>query len=466
MATPYHRYHIDTKKAPNIIPHPHRFHVDVNKFGLAKLLLKELIEYKGNLNVVLSRPCVYGVFSGPFGGFFPRQHLCVGCLRCTTEHPDFVTVSKNPERDQLGDSYYSPEYVDTTVHEAETGRIPIKGAGYRGTFGGSGWDGMWTDMSEIVRPTRDGIHGREFISTEVEIGSRPPFLQFDAFKKPIGKLPDTVSIPLPLMFDHLPLYDTNKVVAHTVAGAAHQLQTFAILSFDAIRKHNLRGRHLIPLISPMEIDLFLSYGLETTFVEMDGWDLNVYQKLISQSPHTQVILRTGFSNALLEVFQAGVRIFHLIADYHGQDGDGRFVLDLIRETHLAFVKENCRDEVTLIGSGGMIAAEHMAKAIICGLDVVAVDIPVLVALQGRFQTICRNRKESVIQMPKKMDEEWGKQRLKNLFGSWHDQLLEVMGAMGLREVRRMRGELGRAMFQKDLEKEAFAGIEGYEERAR
>jgi hypothetical protein len=46
-------------------------------------------------------------------------------------------------------------------------------------------------------------------------------------------------------------------------------------------------------------------------------------------------------------------------------------------------------------------------------------------------------------------------------GSWRDQLLEVLGAMGLREVRRLRGEMGRAMFQKDLEREAFSGIEGY-----
>ncbi len=47
-------------------------------------------------------------------------------------------------------------------------------------------------------------------------------------------------------------------------------------------------------------------------------------------------------------------------------------------------------------------------------------------------------------------------------GSWRDQLLEILGAMGLREVRRLRGEIGRAMFQADLEREAFAGIEGYE----
>ena len=48
-----------------------------------------------------------------------------------------------------------------------------------------------------------------------------------------------------------------------------------------------------------------------------------------------------------------------------------------------------------------------------------------------------------------------------LFRSWRDQLLEVLGAMGLREVRRLRGEMGRAMFQKELEREAFSGIEGY-----
>jgi hypothetical protein len=59
--------------------------------------------------------------------------------------------------------------------------------------------------------------------------------------------------------------------------------------------------------------------------------------------------------------------------------------------------------------------------------------------------------------------EWGRQRIVNLIGSWRDQLLEILGAMGLREVRRLRGEIGRAMFQADLEREAFAGIEGFSE---
>jgi hypothetical protein len=46
----------------------------------------------------------------------------------------------------------------------------------------------------------------------------------------------------------------------------------------------------------------------------------------------------------------------------------------------------------------------------------------------------------------------------NLIGAWNNQLLEILGAMGLREVRRLRGEVGRAMFFEDLEKEIFAPL--------
>ena len=79
----------------------------------------------------------------------------------------------NPEYLALGDSYWRPDIISTTWDQSEAGRIPVSGAGYRGPFSGPGFDSMWTDMSEIVRPTRDGIHGREYISTSVDIGSKP-----------------------------------------------------------------------------------------------------------------------------------------------------------------------------------------------------------------------------------------------------------------------------------------------------
>jgi glutamate synthase domain-containing protein 2 len=88
------------------------------------------------------------------------------------------------------------------------------------------------------------------------------------------------------------------------------------------------------------------------------------------------------------------------------------------------------------------------------------DTPLLIALQGRFVGECRSATNCRIEMPN-VDRRWAVQRLVNLMGSWRDQMLEILGAMGLREVRRLRGELGRAMFQDDLEQEAFGEIEGY-----
>jgi hypothetical protein len=46
----------------------------------------------------------------------------------------------------------------------------------------------------------------------------------------------------------------------------------------------------------------------------------------------------------------------------------------------------------------------------------------------------------------------------NLMGAWHSQLIEVLGAMGIREVRRLRGEVGRAIFKEDIEREAFGDL--------
>ncbi len=462
----YKRYHIETKFTPNIIQHPYRFKVKVSKVGLAKFLLTELIHYKGNLEVVKNRPCMYGVFSGPVGGFSPREHLCVGCMRCTTQYPDMVRVLRNPERQKIGDDYFNPDLVDNIVYEAEHGRIPIKGMGYRGTFGGEGWNGMWTDMSEIVRPTRDGIHGREYISTEIDIGEKLSYLTFNEKQQPIGTFPQTVNLPLPLLFDTLPTSILTHDLCHILSQAAHSLHTFAVLPFDLIMKFSIKGSHIIPLVFEKDLEALKFWGHQhqPLMLELAEWNEKFFLQLKTTYPHSIIILRTPFDSDLLSFYHAGVRVFHLTSNYHGRGNKGRFVLDLIRDAHQSFVKADCRNKVSLIGSGGIVAAEHLPKAIMCGLDTVALDTPVCVALQARFAGPCITREDSQFEIPSSITIEWGKQRLKNQAGTWRDQLLEVMGAMGLREVRRLRGEMGRAMFQKDLEKEAFEGIAGYGSR--
>ncbi|MFP3913218.1 MAG: hypothetical protein ACLFUT_14180, partial [Desulfobacteraceae bacterium] len=125
--------------------------------------------------VCVKTQCVYGVYD--HRGLDPRQMVdaidneCMNCLRCVQGCPgELIHKTVNPEYQSLGDVHWTPEVISKLWAQAQTGKIPVSGAGYPGPFTGPGFDAMWTDMSEIVRPTRDGIHGREYISTGIDVG--------------------------------------------------------------------------------------------------------------------------------------------------------------------------------------------------------------------------------------------------------------------------------------------------------
>jgi hypothetical protein len=59
-----------------------------------------------------------------------------------------------------------------------------------------------------------------------------------------------------------------------------------------------------------------------------------------------------------------------------------------------------------------------------------------------------------------VDPEYGKNRITNLMAAWRNQILEILGAMGIREARRLRGEVGRSMWFENLEKENFGPLFG------
>ncbi len=454
----YVRYKVPIRPAPNKAPHPNRFKVKVHRLELAKLLVRELFEYRGDLDTVLSRPCVYGVFSGPIGAFMAREEHCVGCLRCTIQHPNIIDILPNPERLELGDSYIDPDMVETLLYEAASGRVPVRGTGYGGMFGGAGWDGMWTDMSEIVRPTRDGIHGREFISTSVQLGWKPLMHEFDDqgdLQSPSNTL---IELPIPVLFDQLPVSDSSAYEA-TVA-SAQTLETLAIVPIEHLDRSLSRSNSVVPLVGAHNIGRLPTEGQSFQMVELMGWDPAAYAQLSSDFPSAIITVRLQADADLSEPLDAGASVFHLTADYHGRLAAG-FVMQAIRSAHEDLIARGIREQITLIGSGGIAAAEHVPKAIIAGLDAVAIETAALIALQAQFQGEVRELGAAQIGLPS-TDLEWANQRLVNLLGSWRDQLLEILGAMGLREVRRLRGEIGRAMFQAELEREAFSEIDGYE----
>ena len=110
--------------------------------------------------------------------------------------------------------------------------------------------------------------------------------------------------------------------------------------------------------------------------------------------------------------------------------------------------------MTFMATGGIAMAEHVIKSMLCGANLVGVDVPLLIALECRVCRNCRDGGECPVKSPRP-DPKWASQRIINLIGAWHNQFLEMMGAMGIREARRLRGEQGRVMFMEDLENDTF-----------
>jgi glutamate synthase domain-containing protein 2 len=162
-----------------------------------------------------------------------------------------------------------------------------------------------------------------------------------------------------------------------------------------------------------------------------------------------------------ELSLSGIDTFHLIADINGNEigtKSPRFIKDIIREIHGMLIKNEMRDEVTLIAGGGIALAEHVAKAIICGADLVSINIPLMIAVECRMCNNCKPGDYCPAKLDKDLDFNYGAGRMINLIGAWYWQMVELMGAMGMREVRRLRGDVGRAMFKDELEEEIYGPI--------
>ena len=397
---------------------------------------------------------------------------CMGCFSCVQEcTKSLLRLTLNPVYEGMGNTYWTPDIIRTTWLQAETAKIPVSGAGYKGKFSGSGFDSMWTDMSEIVRPTRDGIHGREYISTAVDIGLKPSYLSFED-NKLVSSLPAMVDIPMPMILDMMPGEYSLPSLEMAISAAAHQTNLIALVDWQKWPELKKDAEPYLENIAfyLSSSDVGIEPGLlrRTRLVEIaDGKDIHrQIESLKKIHPGIVVAVRVelnteGVSRAI-ELGNAGVEVIHVVADLNGDEITSqkpRFLKDMVRDIHCAFVKKGRRDEVTLIAGGGIALAEHMAKAIICGADLVSINLPLLIGLECH---LC-NRCEPGLPCPAKLDDvdlKYCVGRMTNLIAAWHSQLIEVMGAMGMREIRRLRGETGRAMFFEELEEETFGKIFG------
>jgi ferredoxin len=428
--------------------------------------------------VCVKKRCVYRVYENR--GLDARQMMdsidnqCMNCLRCVQGCPkELIHKSLNPEYKALGDDHYTPDIIAKLWYQAETGKIPVSGAGYPGPFSGRSFDAMWTDMSEIVRPTRDGIHGREYINTGVDLGRNLEHLVFHDNGDLASDMPALVDIPLPIMM-RVPSF--GSIGEDTIKGwamAARRLGTFLFLPQQRIRPYLDRALpFLVPQITgvPKKPAKGKSRARLVEIASEGEWEgtLEAAKKAYPLSlPAVRLPLVKGVEKTALHLVASGISLIHLESSWEGKGLDEENVVlrDGIRRVHRAMVEEGVRDQATLLASGGLAMAEHVAKALLCGADAVVIDFPILIALECRMCRRCTKGLSCPVDIEKAASS-WVASRTVNLMGAWHNQLLEVMGAMGIRDARRLRGEVGRAMFFEDMDEATFGSLkevkEGFE----
>ncbi len=460
---------------------PHKYHINVSKADprfppIGKYATIEFREdCAGSCRACVKKKCVYNIFKDNFTHWSNMEspeflYICKSCYRCVEECTKGIfSMAINPEYRTLGDDYWTAQIISSTWAQAHTGAIPVSGAGYRGRFAGEGFDSIWTDMSEIVRPTRDGIHGREYINTTVELSRRSMQLKFNEDMTLATEMTPILEIPLPVTLLQPKFGVLSETVLLSMAAAANTIGTLLFIQTDsytpAFKKY---AASLVPCLTGEDYTEYLDLVKDSRMVELayaPGIE-SEFAKLREIKPDlfiaVGVPLDAKAAGIAVKLAGTDVDTIHFYATDDGREMNSenpRYLKDMVREVHLKLVEARTRHKVNLIFSGGIAMAEHMAKSLICGADAVSIDIPLLVALECRLCNRCKQDKTCPVKI-EAVELKWASQRIVNLLGAWYNQLLEVMGACGIREARRMRGEVGRSMWFEDLERDSFGPIFG------
>ncbi|MFK5952485.1 MAG: glutamate synthase-related protein [Desulfobacterium sp.] len=431
----------------------------------------------GSCKECVKKKCVYDIFKENYLHMSKMEepeylYTCNSCFRCIQECTKGIFSRViNPEYREIGDDYWTPDVLHRTWYQAHTGSIPVSGAGYRGPFVGKGFDSMWTDMSEIVRPTRDGIHGREYINTCIELSRRPERLAFNEDGSLAVDVKPILENPLPILFQQPDFGILSKQVLLSMLKAAKHIGTKMFMPADQVDDDLISyGSTIIPLVTKDNFKQYQSLLIHVDMVEIAYEpgietalsDLKAMNDTLCISVGLGLSATLDYAQICVDLSKTQMDTIHVYANSQGREfhsDNPRFIKDMLRDIHLALIHAGMRQQINIIATGGISMAEHVNKTIICGADGVSIDLPLLIAMECRLCDRCKKDLPCPVSL-ETIDPDYGSNRITNLMGAWRNQMLEMLGAMGLREIRRLRGEVGRSMWFEDLERESFAPIFG------
>jgi len=440
--------------------------------------------------------CPYGVFTDSGGKVLPAlDHLCHGptcaaredsCVNRCPQHA--LTVTLNPMYEVLGDRRWNADLVMSTWHMAETGRVPDNGLEYRIGGSGGGFDRM-----ELVLP--DGPvdeKAKAEVSTRILLNRRGDDRPKLSIGIPVyGGGMSFGSVNLSTMLSRvraLTAFDSllctgeggfpdvlvphrDHVITQVATGLfgvrEETIQYVPVVEFKYAQGAkpglggHLLGDKVTPAVAKMReavvgSSLFSPFPFHSVYSVEDHLKHLDWIKQINPRALLSVKVSTPTDVDMVAVgsYYAGAHIIHLDGSYGGTGAAPDIAKKniampieyAIPKVHRFLVDEGVRDEVTLIASGGLRTAHDIAKAIALGADGVVTGTADLVALECLRCHNCESGRgcprgiaTTDPELRLQLDEDWGTQRLINLFSCWRDQLAEILVRLGLTSITELVG---------------------------
>ncbi len=156
-------------------------------------------------------------------------------------------------------------------------------------------------------------------------------------------------------------------------------------------------------------------------------------------------------------YYAGAHIIHLDGSYGGTGAAPELAKKVIAtpielalpKVHDFLIKEGVRDKVTLIASGGVRTADDVAKAIALGADGCVLGTTDLVGIGCTRCANCEGGPSgrgcpfgittTDVELQEYMQQDWGAQRLDNLYTALQWRLREILRKLGLSSTKELVG---------------------------
>ena len=427
----------------------------------------------------------------------PRSYRCNGPDVCRAKGAycadlcpvRALRVGPDPMWETFGDMRWTNELLVSTWIQAETGYPPKQDIEYRIGASGGGFDRIDfnfpdlapdksfgpddVDLSIPLNRRGDGrplirigfpvyAGGMSFgsVSLQTMLSRARAYAAFDSFTcTGEGGYPDDLTE-----------YDNNVItqVATGLFGVREEtIQRVRIVEFKYAQGAkpglggHLLGDKVTPAVAKMR-EAVVGNALFSPFPFHSVYSVEDHKKHVDWikelNPKALISVKvstpTDVDMVAVGSYYANAHIIHLDGSYGGTGAAPDIAKKniampieyAIPKVHRFLIEEGIRDKMTLIASGGLRTAYDIAKAIALGADGAVIGTSELVALECIRCANCESGRgcprgiaTTDLELAHMYNDDWGAQRIVNLFHSWCVQLQGLLWRLGMRSVRELVG---------------------------